>query len=41
MGSVLDFYQNNDRFRDVVNMKVIKFIDNVVSFPDLDGSVSE
>lgn len=41
MGSVLDFYQNNDRFRDVVNMKVIKFIDDVVSFPDLDGSVSE
>ena len=34
MGQILDFYIDNDRFKDVVNMDVIRFIDEVSSFPD-------
>lgn len=39
MGNILEFYQNSERYKDVVNMNVIKFIDKVSNFPDRDGDV--
>lgn len=41
MGQILDFYKTDDRYKDKVNLDVIKFIDTVSSFPDRDGKVSD
>lgn len=37
MGKILEFYQNDRNYKDRVNLEVIKFIDAVANFPDLDG----
>lgn len=41
MGHLLAFTENDERYKDVVNMEVIKFIDSITDFPDRNGKVSE
>lgn len=41
MGNLLKFYENEARFKNKINMNVIKFIDDVVNFPDRDGTVND
>lgn len=41
MGNLLKFYENDSRFKNKVNMNVIKFIDDVANFPDRDGTVND
>lgn len=40
MGQILDFYKTDNRYKDKVNLDIIRFIDTVSSFPDRDGKVS-
>ena len=40
MGGILDFYMQDD-YKDKVNLDVIRFIDEVSSFPDRSGNVGE
>lgn len=40
IGNLLKFYENEAGFKNKVNMNVIKFIDEVASFPDRDGTVN-
>lgn len=41
MGQILDFYKTDDRYKDKVNLDVIKFIDTISSFSDRDGKISD
>lgn len=41
VGQLLAFTENDERYKDVVNMEVIKFIDSITDFPDRNGKVSE
>ena len=41
MGNILKFYENDSGFKNKVNMNVIKFIDEVASFPDRDGTIND
>lgn len=41
MGNILEFYNTNERFKDKVNMDVIRFIDEVNCFPDRDGKEND
>lgn len=38
--SKLEFYNKSERYKDIVNMDIIKFIDNITEFPDMDGNIS-
>ena len=41
MGHLLEWYTNTEKFQGEVNLKVIKFIDEITNFPDRDGKSGE
>ena len=41
MGHLLDWYTDPEKFQGEVNLKVIKFIDEITNFPDRDGDSGE
>ena len=41
MGHLLDWYTDPEKFQGEVNLKVIKFIDEITNFPDRDGESGE
>lgn len=41
MDSLFKYYEDEARFKNKINMNVIKFIDDVVNFPDRDGTVND
>lgn len=41
MGHLLDWYTDPEKFQGEINLKVIKFIDEITNFPDRDGESGE